>query len=77
MVLYLKKYHETGIFDENEIYSYITEGIEKIFSKNVDFLIDGFTKVTDKDAAVYTKLHLKKVFCRKFSWSSNKRIVAT
>ena len=22
-----KKYHETGIFDENEIYSYITEGI--------------------------------------------------
>lgn len=52
-----KKYHETGIFDENEIYSYITEGIgEDILPANVDFsLIDGFTKVTDKDAAVYTR----------------------
>ena len=52
-----KKYHETGIFDENEIYSYITEGIgEDILPKNVDFsVIDGFTKVTDKDAAVYTR----------------------
>jgi cystathionine beta-synthase len=52
-----KKYHETGIFDENEIYSYITEGIgEDILPKNVDFsLIDGFTKVTDKDAAVYCR----------------------
>src|SRR6478672_8991756 len=52
-----KKYHETGIFDENEIYSYITEGIgEDILPKNVDFsLNDGFTKVTDKDAAVYTR----------------------
>ena len=52
-----KKYHETGFFDENEIYSYITEGIgEDILPKNVDFsLIDGFTKVTDKDAAVYTR----------------------
>ena len=52
-----KKYHETGIFDENEIYPYITEGIgEDILPKNVDFsLIDGFTKVTDKDAAIYTR----------------------
>lgn len=52
-----KKYHETGIFDENEIYSYVTEGIgEDILPKNVDFsLIDGFTKVTDKDAAVYCR----------------------
>lgn len=62
-----KKYHETGIFDENEIYSYITEGIgEDILPKNVDFsLIDGFTKVTDKDAAVYTRrLALEEgIFC--------------
>lgn len=62
-----KKYHETGIFDENEIYSYITEGIgEDILPKNVDFgLINGFTKVTDKDAAVYTrKLALEEgIFC--------------
>ena len=52
-----KKYHETGIFDENEIYPYITEGIgEDILPKNVDFsLIDGFTKVTDKDGAIYTR----------------------
>ena len=52
-----KKYHETGIFDHNEIYPYITEGIgEDILPKNVNFdIIDGFTKVTDKDAAVYTQ----------------------
>jgi|TARA_B110000090_G_C13395466_1_gene451058 cystathionine beta-synthase len=52
-----KKYHETGIFDKNEIYPYITEGIgEDILPENVDFsIIDGFTKVTDKDAAVYTR----------------------
>ena len=52
-----KKYHETGIFDENEIYSYITEGIgEDILPENVDFsVIDGFEKVTDKDAAIYTR----------------------
>lgn len=52
-----KKYHETGIFDENEIYSYITEGIgEDILPKNVDFdLIDHFEKVTDKDGALYTR----------------------
>ncbi|MEY4350438.1 MAG: hypothetical protein RL078_485 [Bacteroidota bacterium] len=52
-----KKYLETGIFDENEIYPYITEGIgEDILPANVDFsLIDHFEKVTDKDAAVYTR----------------------
>ena len=52
-----KKYHETGIFDENEIYPYITEGIgEDIIAKNVDFnLIDHFEKVTDKDGAIYAR----------------------
>jgi cystathionine beta-synthase len=52
-----KKYHETGEFDEKEIYPYVTEGIgEDILPKNVNFdLIDGFTKVTDNDAAVYTR----------------------
>jgi cystathionine beta-synthase len=52
-----KKYHETGIFDDNEIYPYVTEGIgEDILPLNVRFeVIDGFTKVTDKDAAVYTR----------------------
>lgn len=49
-----KKYHETGVFDKNEIYPYITEGIgEDILPKNVDFtLIDHFEKVSDKDAAL-------------------------
>lgn len=52
-----KKYHETGIFDNNEIYPYITEGIgEDILPANVDFkLIDKFEKVTDKDAAIATR----------------------
>ncbi len=52
-----KKYHETGIFDESEIYPYVTEGIgEDILPKNVDFsLIDHFEKVTDKDGAVMTR----------------------
>lgn len=52
-----KKYHETGIFDPDEIYPYTTEGIgEDILPKNVDFsVIDHFEKVTDKDAAVYTR----------------------
>jgi len=52
-----KKYHETGIFDENEIYPYVTEGIgEDILPKNVDFsVIDGFTKVTDKDGVIFTR----------------------
>ena len=52
-----KKYHETGIFDENEIYPYVTEGIgEDILPENVNFeLIDQFEKVTDKDAALYTR----------------------
>ena len=52
-----KKYHETGIFDDNEIYPYITEGIgEDILPENVDFsLIDGFTKVTDEDGDIYTR----------------------
>jgi len=52
-----KKYHETGEFDKNEIYPYITEGIgEDILPGNVDFsIIDRFEKVTDKDGAIYTR----------------------
>jgi cystathionine beta-synthase len=52
-----KKYKETGDFDKNEIYPYITEGIgEDFLPQNVDFsLIDHFEKVTDKDAAIYTR----------------------
>lgn len=52
-----KKYHETGVFDENEIYPYITEGIgEDILPKCVDFdVIDKFEKVTDKDGLIWQR----------------------
>jgi cystathionine beta-synthase len=52
-----KKYKETGIFDENEIYPYLTEGFgEDILPKNVNFdVIDLFIKVTDKDGALMTR----------------------
>ncbi len=52
-----KKYKETGVFDKDEVYPYITEGIgEDFLPKNVDFsLIDHFEKVTDKDAALMTR----------------------
>jgi len=52
-----KKYKETGIFDKNEIYPYITEGIgEDFLPRNVDFnVVDHFEKVTDKDAAMMTR----------------------
>lgn len=52
-----KKYKETGIFDKNEIYPYLTEGFgEDILPKNVNFeMIDLFIKVTDKDAAIMAR----------------------
>jgi cystathionine beta-synthase len=57
-----KKYHETGIFDENEIYSYLTEGIgEDILPKCVDFsVIDLFEKVTDREGMLMTRELAKK-----------------
>lgn len=57
-----KKYKETGVFDEKEIYSYITEGIgEDILPKNVNFdVIDLFEKVTDRDGALATRELAKK-----------------
>ncbi|MFZ1694394.1 MAG: pyridoxal-phosphate dependent enzyme [Flavobacteriales bacterium] len=56
-----KKLKETGIFDKNEIYPYITEGIgEDFVPQNVDMdLIDLFEKVTDRDAAIYTRKIVK------------------
>ena len=52
-----KKYKETGIFDKEEIYPYVTEGIgEDFLPRNVDFsIVDHFEKVTDRDAAIYTR----------------------
>jgi cystathionine beta-synthase len=45
------------VFDKNEIYPYVTEGIgEDFLPQNVDFsLIEHFEKVTDKDAAIMTR----------------------
>lgn len=50
----LKKYHETGIFDEKEMYDYSMEGVGREFIPNsMDMkMIDHFEKVTDKDAAL-------------------------
>jgi cystathionine beta-synthase len=52
-----KKLHETGIFDENEIHAYLTEGIgEDIIPANTDMsVIDKIIKVTDKDAALMAR----------------------
>lgn len=49
----LKKYHETGEFDKNEIYPYRIEGLGKnLIPSATDFdLIDVFEKVSDETAA--------------------------
>lgn len=49
----LKKYHETGEFDESEIYPYRIEGLGKNLIPSVtDFeIIDRYVKVTDEDSA--------------------------
>ena len=66
-----KKYKETGIFDRNEIYPYLTEGFgEDILPKNVDFdVIDLFIKVTDKDGAIAAR-RLAKEEGMFLGWSS-------
>src|SRR5258706_1039398 len=58
----LKKYHETGNLNKNEIYPYITEGIgEDFIPRNYDFsVIDHFEKVTDRDAALMTREIVRK-----------------
>lgn len=70
-----KKYKETGIFDENEIYPYMTEGFgEDILPKNVNFdVIDLFIKVTDKDGAIMARKLSREegLFC---GWSSGSAV---
>jgi cystathionine beta-synthase len=53
----LKKYHETGEVDMNEVYPYVTEGIgEDFVPQNYDMsLIDKFELVTDKDGAIMAR----------------------
>ena len=53
----LKKYHETGELDTNEIHSYRIEGMGKnIVPSATDFnIIDKFVKVTDSESAHMTR----------------------
>jgi cystathionine beta-synthase len=53
----LQKYHETGIYDEKEIYPYPIEGTGKnIIPANIDFeLINEFIKVRDKQSALKSR----------------------
>ncbi|GIV61626.1 MAG: cystathionine beta-synthase [Rhodothermaceae bacterium] len=54
--VYYKYFHE-GVFDENEIYPYLTEGVgEDILAGNMDFgLVDDYVRVSDKDAMLMTR----------------------
>ena len=58
----LKKYHETGKFDPDEIYSNTLEGVGKsIIPGNTDFsVIDRFVKVYDQDSALMARLIAQK-----------------
>lgn len=53
----LKKYHETRVFDSNEIYPYRIEGLGKnLIPTATDFdVIDRFIKVTDEESAHTTR----------------------
>lgn len=53
----LKKYHETGEIDYNEVHPYISEGFgEDFVPANYDMqYIDHFEKVTDKDGAIMAR----------------------
>lgn len=63
----LKKYFQTGIFDENEISPYKVEGLgKKIIPGNVNFdIIDHMEKVNDKDSAIAARnlASLEGLFC--------------
>lgn len=53
----LKKYHDTGELDMNEVYPYVTEGIgEDFVPANYDMrYIDHIEQVTDKDGALMAR----------------------
>lgn len=53
----LKKYHETGVLDKNEIYPYRIEGLGKNLVPGATRfdLIDSFTKVTDAESALMAR----------------------
>ncbi|HVB04370.1 MAG TPA: pyridoxal-phosphate dependent enzyme [Chitinophagaceae bacterium] len=53
----LKKFHDTGELDQQEVYPYITEGIgEDFVPANYDMeVIDHFEKVSDRDGALMAR----------------------
>src|SRR5690606_3380288 len=57
----LKKYHETGLFDENEIFSYKIEGLGKnLIPTATNFeVIDQYEKVTDEASALTARKIVK------------------
>ena len=63
----LKEYHETGTYNPENAYAYITEGIgEDIIPENYDMrVIDHFEKVTDKDGALLARKLAREegIFC--------------
>jgi cystathionine beta-synthase len=63
----LKKFHDTGELDTNEVYPYLTEGIgEDFIPANYDMkYIDHIEQVTDKDGAVMARRLAKEegIFC--------------
>jgi cystathionine beta-synthase len=50
-------YFHTGVFEESEIYPYLTEGVgEDILAGNMDFsVVDDYVRVTDKEAMQMTR----------------------
>jgi cystathionine beta-synthase len=71
-----KKLHETGEFDEKEVYPYLTEGIgEDIVPANCNMdVIDKIIKVTDKDSALMTR-KLARVEGLFVGWSCGSAVV--
>ena len=51
------KYFHSKVFDNNEIYPYLTEGVgEDILAGNMDFdLVDDYVRVTDKESMIMTR----------------------
>ncbi len=51
------KYFHTGVFDEKEIYPYMTEGVgEDILAENMDFgIVDDYVRVTDRESMLMTR----------------------
>lgn len=74
----IKKYHETGMLDPNELHSYQIEGLGKnMIPSATDFdIIDQFVKVNDKESALAARTITTQtgIFC---GYTSGSAFVAT